>query len=377
MDFHFNEEQIMLQKTVKQFVTEECPSDFVRDMEADGLGYTKELWQKMAGLGWMGLMLPEEYDGIGLGLIELIVIMEGIGSACVPGPYLSTVLGSLIILAGGDEKLKKDLLPKVAAGESVLTLAYLEPGHTRYAPTYVTVAAAREGEQFVLTGTKALVADAGEADYLIVTARTSGEDLSAEGLSLFLVPRETAGLTISPLSTVAGDKQFVVELEKVRIGQENLLGPIDQGWPVLERMLKVGAVAKCAEMVGGAAKVLAMTVEYTSDRIQFGSPIGKFQAVQHHCANMHIDLSGSRYITYKAAWLLSENLPCDRVVASAKGWTSEAYKRICAAGHQIGAATAYIVEHDMTLYSRRAKAAELAFGDAAYHRNLVASTLGI
>ncbi len=377
MDFHLNEEQLVLQETVNRFVKDECPSSFVRSMEESEKGYTQELWQKMAELGWMELLLPEEYDGIGLGLLDLVIIMEGIGSACLPGPYLSTVLGSLMILEGGSDAQKNELLPQIGGGDLVLTLACLDPGITRYEPAYVTTTAKKDGDGFVLSGVKLLVPDAESADYIIVSARTSGENLSKEGISLFLIPRKTAGVNLTPLKTVAGDKQFEVALDNVKVGQESLLGDIGKGWPILEKTVQTGAVAKCAEMVGGAKKVMDMTVEYTNDRVQFGSPIGRFQAVQHHCANMVIDLSGSRFITYKAAWMLGEGLPCDLAVASAKAWTSEAYKRICAIGHQIGAATAYIVDHDMTLYSRRAKAAELAYGDASYHRRQIASAIGL
>ncbi len=377
MDFHFTDEQEMLRKSARDFAKGECPGDFIREMEDDEKGYTTQLWNKMAELGWMGLMLPEDYDGIGCGLLDLVVIMEEIGAGCVPGPYLDTVLGSLAVLEGADDAVKKEILPQVVMGQRVLTLAYLEPGNTSYNPNYVATKAEKQGEQFALNGSKLFVPYADSADYFILSARTSGEVLSSDGLSLFLVPKDAAGITITPIKTIAGDKQAEVVLENVSIGSEALIGGQDQASAILDKILKIGAIAKCAEMVGSANRVLDITVEYTKDRAQFGSLIGRFQAVQHHCANMAMDLHGSRYITYKAAWMLSENVPCDLVVASAKGWISEAYKRISALGHQVGAASAYIVEHDMTLYSRRAKAAELAYGDAAYHRSLAAQALGL
>lgn len=375
MDFHFTKEQEILKKSASDFAKGECPPDFVRKMEDDEKGYTDELWRKMADLGWMGLLLPEEYDGIGCGLLELVVILERMGTTCVPGPYLSSNLGALAVLNGGTEQLKQDLLPKVASGEIIFSLAYQEAENPIYEPQFVSTRAVLEDGKYRLNGTKSFVPYANSADYLVVTARTNGEKLSREGVTLFLVPLSDPGIELTPLQTTAGDKQFEVSFHNVALESKYLLGEVDRGFEIFEKLHKVGAIAKCAEMVGGAERVLQMTVDYAKERAQFGKLIGKFQAVQHHCANMAMDLHGSRYITYKAAWFLAEDLACDLQVASAKGWISEAYKRISALGHQIGAATAYIVEHDMTLFSRRAKAAELAFGDATYHRKLVARAI--
>lgn len=377
MDFRLTQEQELLQKTARDFAKGECPSDLVRQMEASERGYTDELWRKMAELGWQGLMLPQEYDGTALGPTELAVIHEELGKGCVPGPLLSTALGAQAIVAAGSEVLKGELLPRVAAGALVMTLAYQELDGSRYEPSYVSTKARAVDDGFELCGSKCFVPDALAADYIVVTARTSGESLSKDGISLFLVPRASEGLTLTTLTTTAGDRLYQVNFSALRLGHQMLLGELHHGWPILARLHQLGAVAKCAEMVGGAQRVLDMTVAYALEREQFGQAIGRFQAVQHHLANMAMDVHGSRYITYKAAWMLGEGLACDLVLASAKGWTSEAYKRVCALGHQIGAATAYIVEHDMTLYSRRAKAAELAFGDAGYHRGLVAQAMGL
>ncbi len=377
MDFNFNEEQRILKDSARNFLKDKCPSDLVRQMEKDEKGFPQEIWNKMAKLGWMGLMLPEEYGGIDWGVLDLVVLMEELGRACLPGPYLSTVIGGLAILDAGSPSQKSEILPNLTSGEEILTLAYLEPGNTKYDPTYVTTVAKQENDGFVLHGIKLFVSDAHVASRLLVTARNSGSTRSFSGISLFLVPGEIAGLTRTSLKTIAGDKQFEVVLDGVRVPQEALLGTLEEGWPVLARVLKLAAVAKCAEMVGGAQKVMEMTVDYAKEREQFGSLIGRFQAVQHHCANMLMCVEGSRYITYKAAWLLGEHKPCDLIIASAKAWVSEAYRRVVGIGHQIGAGTAYMQEHDMTLYSRRAKAAELAYGDPSYHLEQAASAIGL
>jgi len=229
----------------------------------------------------------------------------------------------------------------------------------------------------VINGTKLFVPDAHVADYMVCAARTSGRAGAREGITLFMVDSKTPGISLTPMKTLAGDKQFEVDFQKVVVPGDHLLGALNQGGAILEQVLRKGAICKCAEMLGGAQKVLEMATEYAKEREQFGRPIGSFQAVQHHCSNMLMDIEGSRYITYKVAWMLEQGISCAKQVSAAKAWTSEAYKRVVGLGHQIMGATGYIIEHDMPLYSRRAKIAELALGDAGFHRELVAKELGL
>ncbi len=377
MDFHFTEEQNILQKSARDFLQSECPSSFVLEMEADEKGYTEDLWRKMAELGWMALIIPEAYDGVGAALSDLVVMMEEMGRFCLPGPFFSTVTGAMSLMEGGNDVQQQEFLPKIGAGDLILTMALSETGNRRYDPFLVEVTADTMPHGFSINGTKLFVSDAHVADYLVCSARTSGHPGDMEGISLFIVDRNTEGIRITPLSTIAGDKQFEVNFKDVALSKKQLLGPKDQGGRVLERVLQKGAVCKCAEMIGGAQKVLDMATAYAKEREQFGRPIGSFQAVQHHCSNMLMDIEGSRYMTYKAAWLLEQEVPCAKQVSAAKAWTSEAYKRVAGLGHQIMGATGYIIEHDMPLYSRRAKIAELALGDAGFHREVVARELGL
>jgi alkylation response protein AidB-like acyl-CoA dehydrogenase len=378
MDFNLTEEQKMLRDSARDFLASQCPSSFVLEMEKDEKGYTEELWKKMAELGWMGLIIPEAEGGVGGSFMDLLIMMEEMGRACVPGPFFSTVvLGCQAILEAGTSSQKEALLPKIAGGNLLLTLAHMEPRQARYHPFSINTRAQRRDGQYQIDGVKIFVPDAHVADHLICVARTSGEAGGKEGISLFLVDRETAGVQISPLKTFTGEKQSEVSFEGVKVDEDALLGEVGQGGLILERLLQKAALCKCAEMIGGGQKVLDMASEYAKTREQFGRLIGSFQAVQHHCSNMLMDVEGSRYITYKAAWMLAENLPAARLVSTAKAWVSEAHKRVVALGHQIFGATGYIVEHDMPIYSRRAKAAELAFGDASYHRKVVADLLGL
>lgn len=378
MDFHFTEEQRILQKTARDFLQAECPSSFVLEMEDDEKGYTQELWNKMAELGWMALVIPEEYDGVGGNLVDLVVMLEEMGRFCLPGPFFSTVvLGCLGIMEAGSEEQMRTFLPKIGAGELVLTMAISEPQNRKYDPFRVGVKAEAKENDFIINGTKLFVPDAHVSDYIICTARTSGDQRSKEGVTLFVVSSKSPGIHMTPMKTLAGDKQFEVDFKEVSVPNDHVLGQIDQGGEILEKILQKGAICKCAEMLGGSQKVLEIATEYAKEREQFGRPIGSFQAVQHHCSNMLMDIEGSRYITYKVAWLLGEGIPCTKQVSAAKAWTSEGYKRVAGLGHQIMGATGYIIEHDMPLYSRRAKIAELALGDAGYHRDVIAKELGL
>ncbi len=378
MDFNFTDEQKMLRDSARGFCEKMSPMAFVLDMEEDEKGFTDELWNGIAELGWTALIIPEEYGGIGLGFLDMIVLLEEMGRVCVPGPFFSTaIVGTLAILNAGNEDQKNELLPRLAGGEIKLSLAHTEPGMTKYDPAYITVTAKASGENYVINGTKLFVSDAHVADYFICVARTSGASSDKGGISLFLVDAKSAGVSITPLKTLAGDKQFEVVFDKVSVSKDNVLGEINGGWPVLELVMRYASVGKCAEMVGGATKVLELALDYCHQRVQFGKPIGVFQAVQHHCANMAIALQGSKFITYKAGWLLDEGLPSTRITASAKAWVSEAYKKFVILGHQIFAGTGFMVEHEMPMYSRRARAAELAFGDANYYRQVVAGEIDL
>jgi alkylation response protein AidB-like acyl-CoA dehydrogenase len=378
MDFNFTDEQNMLRDSARGFCEKMSPMGFVLEMEKDEKGYTPELWNGMAELGWMGLMIPEEYGGIGMGFLDMAVLLEELGRMCVPGPFFSTAIcGALTIMNAGSEDQKKEYLPKIAGGELVLSLAVTEPGMTKYDPTHISVSAKEDGDAYLIHGTKLFINDAQAADLIICAARTSGKTNDADGITLFMVDAKAPGVAITPLNTLGGDKQYEVVFDNIKVSKAQVLGELGQAWPVIKKVFQYAAVGKCAEMVGGAKKVLELALEYCHQRVQFGKPIGMFQAVQHHCANMVIYLNGSKFITYKAAWMLSEDIPCAQMVAASKAWVSQAYKKFVILGHQVFGGTGFINEHEMPMYSRRARAAELAFGDANYHCTLMAREMGL
>ncbi|MBN1374821.1 MAG: acyl-CoA/acyl-ACP dehydrogenase [Dehalococcoidia bacterium] len=377
MDLGLNEEQEMLKKSAREFLSKECPKKLVRELDESDSGYSKDLWKKMSDLGWMGLAYPEKYGGNGGSFLDLAVLLEEMGYNILPGPFFSTVvLAGLTILDAGSEDQKKEYLNKIVNGETIMTLALMEEDGT-YSAGSVNASAEAKGDGYVLNGTKLFVPDANVADYMIVAARTKKGSKPEDGITLFIVDAKSTGVKTTLLKTLARDKLCEVVLKDVKVAKGSVIGKVNEGWKVLERTLIKAAVAKCAEMVGGSQASLDMAVSYAKERVQFGHPIGSFQAIQHYCANMVTDVDGSRFIMYKAAWSVSEGLPSDMLASMAKAWTSDAYKRVAQLAHQIFGAIGFTMDHDMHLYFRRAKSGELAYGDADYHRNIVAQQLSL
>ncbi len=377
MDFEFAESQKILGRTARDFLERECPKTLVREMETDNKGDSPQLQRKMADLGWFGLVFPEEYGGGGGSFMDLLVLLEEMGRALLPGPFFSTVvLGGLPILEIGSEEQKRMLLPKIAEGKINLTLALTEPD-SRYSFDSIRVKAIKDKNEYAINGIKLFVPYAHMADFIICAAKTNEKAPAGEGISLFIVDSKSSGITCNVLETIAMDKQCEVIFENTRVPKENLLGESGQGWAYLEKLLQKATVALCAQMVGGAQQVLDMTVDYAKQRVLFGRPMGSFQIIQSHCVEMLALLEDSRLLTYEAGWKLSQGLPCAREVSMAKARASEAYQTITTLGHQIHGGVGYAVEHDMGLYFRRAKSAEVSFGDADFHREKIAIELGL
>jgi alkylation response protein AidB-like acyl-CoA dehydrogenase len=378
MNFGFNEEQELLRNTARKFFENECGSDTVRCLMETPEGISAELWKKLAEQGWLGLIYPEAYDGMGLGLVDLVVLMEEMGRAVAPGPYFSTVLlGGLAILEAGGDAQKKEWLPRIAAGDKRVALAWMEPS-AQLGPAGVTLTAVEKGGKYTLSGTKLFVHDAHTADALVVAARTR-PGAGADGVSLFLLPRGTKGLEVTLLPTMDQTRKLCeVACSDVTVGADALLGAAGSGWAPLSRVLDRATVALCAEMCGGAQKVLDMTVEYAKIRQAFGRPIGSYQGVKHRAADMLVDVENSKSITYYAAWALDESSPeAPLAVSMAKAYVSDAYRRVAAAGIQLHGGIGFTWEHDLHLYFKRAKGSEFTFGDATHHRERVAQLVNL
>jgi len=377
MDLDLTREQKILKSSAREFLKKEAPPSLMREMKDDQRGYPQKLWDQMADLGWMGVMIPEKYGGIGGGFLDLCLLLEAMGEVCCPGPFFSTVvLGGLAVISAGTGEQKETYLPAIANGEMIFALATAEPG-IWYDVSGVAMCAAQDKDDYILDGTKLFVENAHIADTILCVTRTDAAKTPDAGLTFFLVDAKSPGIKCTSLKTLGYDKQCEVIFDKVRVPKSNVLGEVHQAWGILEKLHEQAAVAKCAEMVGCIQTAFDMTVAYAKDRKQFGRPIGSFQAVQHHCANMVIDVDGSRFITYQAAWKISEGLPAGMEAAMAKAWTGSASQRVTILAHQIHGAISFTDEYDVHLYYRRAKAGEIAFGDTDYHLEKVARQLGL
>ncbi len=376
MNLTLTDEQEMLTKMARSFMVKRFPHEVLDQIDETGLGYSPEIWQEMAELGWMGLVLPEEFDGAGMEFQDLALLLEEIGRVRRVSPFFSTViLGALPLLDLGTEEQKRAVLPAVAAGECILTLALLE-GSARYDAEGVALQARADGDDWVLDGAKLFVPDAHLADRLLVVARTGAGRAPQEGVTVFLIDAQTPGVTITPQKALDESVVCRVAFAGVRVPATGVLGEVGAGWPAVRAILDRAAVARCCEMTGAAQRVLEIAVQYAKDREQFGRLIGTFQSIQHHCANMLSDVDASRMITYEAAWRVSAGMPHALEAAMAKAWVTEAYRRVVMLGHQVSGGSGLIIEHDMPRYFKDSKVAEVTFGDARFNRRLVAERLG-
>ncbi len=362
MNLVFTEEQEAIRSTARELLADRCPMSHVRAMADDPAGYSSGLWKEMVELGWTALALPEEHGGLGEGFLELCLLIEELGRFQTPSPFVPTVVWSGLPLARfGTDDQKQRYLPPIARGERILTACGFGWG-----PEEAPVAT-RDGDGYVLGGSVMFVPYANVADALVVVAR--GEDGEPRVL---VVAADAQGVTAERLETVRAIPEHRVDLDGVRV---EAAGEIPAG--AAQAIRDLGAVAACVEMVGGAQRVLDMTVSYATERQQFGKPVGSFQAIQHHCANMASDVLGARLIAYEAAWRLSEGLEASEEVSLAKAWVGDAYRRVCGLGHQVHGAMGFTQEYDLHYYYRHAMAADLAFGDAGHHTELVARHIGL
>lgn len=379
MDIGFTEEQELLRDTARKFLDSECDTKFVRRMMATEAAVTPEFWDKLAENGWLGITYPEEDGGSGLGLVDLVVLMEEVGRAVMPGPFPATVLlGGAAIAEAGSPSQRHEFLPGIAAGEIKATLAATEP-NARWDAAGITLAGREERGGFTLSGTKLFVPDAHQADVLVVAARTSDGSAMEDGVSLFLVPKGTAGVAIRVLPSVDETRKLcAVTFDNVTVAATALLGDLNGGWPALARVTDRAAVALSAEMCGAAQRVLDMTVDYAKLRVAFGKPIGTYQGVKHKCADMLIEIENAKSLTYYAAWAVDEGEPdAAMAVSMAKAAASDAGRKVCAAGIQLHGGIGMTWEHDLQLYLKRSKASEIALGDATWHRERIARLLGV
>ncbi len=370
MNFAFSEEQEQLREFVKSFLEDKSSEEAVREQMATEQGYDEAVWAQMSEqMGLQALTIPEEFGGQGFGYVELIVVLEEMGRALLCAPFFSSVvLAANVIMHCGDDDATNALLPPLASG-TVATVAFTEESG-KWDEAGITMQATAAGDDYTLDGTKMYVLDGHIAEIIVVAARTNA------GVSLFQVARGAAGLTRTPLSTMDQTrKQAKLEFAGT---PAKLIGTDGGGWAALERMLDLAAVALAAEQVGGAEMCLNMSVEYAKVRVQFGRPIGSFQAIKHKCADMLLEVESAKSAAYYAGWCAAElNDELPSTASLAKAYCSEAYFHAAAENIQIHGGIGFTWEHPAHLYFKRAKSSELLFGDPTYHRELLAQRIGL
>jgi alkylation response protein AidB-like acyl-CoA dehydrogenase len=376
VNFTFSEEQEELRGSVRRFLEAKSPVSEVRRLMETTDGYDPAVWSQMANeLGLQSMHIPEAYGGSGFSFVELTVVLEEMGRALLCAPFFSTVaLAADAILNAGSEDQKGKLLPALAAGEQTATLAFTEPVG-KWDASGITVEATPDGGAWRLDGTKMFVLDGHTAGLVVVAARRA-RSTGADGISLFTVDGDAAGLTRTALATMDQTrKQARLDFSGV---SAQLLGEEGGGWAALSKTLDQAAVCLSAEMVGGAQRCLDMSVEYAKVRIQFGRPIGSFQAIKHKCADMLLEVESAKSAAYYAGWAAAEDNEEVPVVASlAKAYCSDAYFHAAAENIQIHGGIGFTWEHDAHLYFKRAKSSEILLGDATYHRELLAQRIGL
>jgi alkylation response protein AidB-like acyl-CoA dehydrogenase len=381
MDLVLTEEQELLHSTARELVSGRSSLRRIRQLrdDADADGFSRALWKEMAELGWLGITVPVEHGGLGLGAMDLACVMEEVGRGLMPEPLLSTVvLGTGTLLLGGSDAQRSEHVPKVVAGERLLALAAYE-ARGRHDPFHTETRAEQAGGGWVLRGEKTPVLDGHVADWLIVSARTAGDVAGQDGIGLFLVPAGAPGLHVSRLTRVDGRNAAVVKLDGVRVGADGILGSPGAAGAVLARVVDRGTAALAAEMLGGMEGAFEMTLAYLKTRQQFGVPIGSFQALKHRAAKMFVELELARSAVMHAARAIDEgrdDRAVARAVSVAKGRVSDAFMLVANEGVQMHGGIGMTDEHDIGFFLKRARAAEMTFGDAAWHRERFARLEG-
>ena len=371
MDLVLTEDQELIAKTAADFVKRKSPIARVRELrdQSDPVGFSRALWQEMAELGWLGIVFPETVGGAGLGFAELVVVMEELGRTLAPEPLLSTaLLGGQALLLSGDTAQQGAWLPRVCKGETILALAQQE-ARSRYDLAAVETKASPSGAGFRISGEKIQVLDGHVADAFVVVARTSGGPREAKGLTLLLVPKGAAGLTVTRQTRLDGRNAALLRLDGVSVAADAVLGTVDGGHELLARVVDRATVGLCAEMLGGMQQAFALTVEHLKSRVQFGVPIGSFQALKHRAANVFIELELAKSgVMGTARALDAGDSDLGRLVSLSKARCSDAYVLAANEGVQMFGGVGMTDEYDIGFYMKRARAAELTFGDAAFHR---------
>ena len=369
-----SEEELMVKNAAREFLDAECPPSLARAIEQDARGYSVELWEKMAALGWFGISLPEAYGGGGLPVAYLGLILEECGRAIAPVPLHSTATAALAIAGSGTEQQRRDILPRVARGDLIMTWAVPEQD-PRLRPDAVQCRGVVDGDSLVITGVKHFVDNYSAAELMVMAVRTAAPSDANAGITLAIVPTNAPGIAETRLTTLAKDSQSKLELDGVRIPLANVIGAVNQGWPATQDMLDIGTALLCAQIIGAARKDAEMAIEYARNRVAFGRPIAGFQSIQHLCADMIVWVDGAQLLTYEALWKLDAGLPYGVEVSQAKAFTNDKCQATVRSSQQIHGGIGFMMEFDLHLWYRRVTAWTMRLGTSFEHRARVARAL--
>ena len=376
MDLSLTEDQKLLQNSTREFVREVLPKDVLLELDDVDVGYTDEIWRKVSNLGWMGMLIPEEYGGSGNSFTDAAVVFEELGRGPVPGPYFSSgVLSALMILEAGTSEQKQSLLPQIASGQQTIAAAITEPDYG-WGPESIHMTASKANGTYTLTGTKLFVQDAGAATQLICPIRTSENSQNAgEGISLALVSSTAPGVTRRSLpGFITGTSE--VTFNSVEVPEADILGATPgNGWAAVEKAIHGAIPILCAYQVGGCQAVFDLSVEYSRTRKQFGTPIGRFQRVQDHIIVIANNLDASRWTTFEALWKLDTNRPAAGSIHMAKAVSSEGYLKACDFAHEVHAGVGVMREYGLTLHTKMSRTLYHLLGDPKFHKQRLAVAL--
>ncbi|MEM9255394.1 MAG: acyl-CoA dehydrogenase family protein [Pseudomonadota bacterium] len=375
MDIKLTEEQSQLQDMAAKFMDNHCSFDFVRRMEKESeLGFCRDMWQQFADMGWLGIIVPEEHGGMGMGTLDLVVLIREMGRHVCPSPYLYTaVLAADAIATAGTDAQKTELLPQIVAGEKIFALAYQEFSRF-FKPEHIKLTAHSSGDHFVLNGSKLFVEFAEGADTLLVAART-GEANSSHGLTLFLVDRASAGISTQHMPTMSRDRHYQVDFKDVEVPANAILGQIDEGWLALEPALLKTIVAFNAFTNGAGFEMHEHATQYAKERVQFGRPIGQMQTIQGYLAQLIMELYGADMLTMFSAFQIDKGRHARGYVAKAKAFSAETVGHVMDVGSQIFGGMGYMEEQDTTVFLRRGKQYQLALGGTEYWEDVIAEEI--
>lgn len=375
MEFDLSKPQKLLKDSAREFLSRHCKSTRVRELMSTETANDDELWQAMADQGWTGLVIPEEYGGLGAELLDLAVVCEEMGHACLPGAFQATLFSTALIDRAASQKQKAEYLEAIASGSLKATVAQLEET-ADWDLDAINLKAVRDNGKLLVSGRKLFVPDAATADLLICVAKHDGGHDGGDGESPVIFPlnKGTDGVEITSMPSMDETRKiYEVQFNNVSVNASEVFGADGNARGALVQATQAATVALCAEMVGGMQWILDTTVEYAKTRHQFGRPIGSFQAVQHQCADMLLMTESARSATYYAAWAVTEGVPnASTAVSIAKAYCSDAFREVGNRGVQVHGGIGFTWEHDLQLYYKRSKASETMFGDATFHRERIA-----